>query len=239
MDEASSRAITGFATWAATYDETVAAEVERYLGMPYHEVLRRVIEAAGVGPDAWVLDVGTGTGALALAIASQLSAGRLVGIDPTPEMLRRAQANAARAGLAGRIEWERARAEALPFCDASFDVVVSCIALHHTRVRDSVREMARVLKPGGCLAIADSGRNVKWETTLGGLVRPVLALYYLVSTRSLKMMRAELEAYGQLFLRHEWEAMLREAGFRQVSVEEFPHPTSQWYSSLLVVRACK
>jgi len=239
MSETPSRAVAGFAAWAATYDQTVAEEVEKYSGMPYAEVLQRVCDAAGLAPGAQVLDVGTGTGTLALAVARQLAEGRVVGIDLTPPMLERATQNARRAGLADRIEFRCAPAEALPFPDASFDVVVSSIALHHTRVRESLREIARVLRPGGCLAAADMARNAKWETSLGFLVLPALALFYLATKRSLAMMRAEMAAYRQLFLRQEWEAMLQEVGLSGIEVQEYPHPTSEWYSSMLVIRASK
>ncbi len=239
MSATASKAVAGFTEWAATYDQTVAREVEKYGGMPYAELLRRVIEAANVAPAEQVLDIGTGTGALALAIARQLDEGRLVGIDPTVEMLRRAQENAERLGLAGRVEFRRAAAEALPFPDASFDVVVSSLTLHHTQVLPSLCEIARVLKPGGRLAIADMARNVKLETTLGVLLRPLLALFYLIGKRSLAMMRAEVAAYGQMYGKEEWEAMLHKAGFQSAEIQENPHPTSQWYSSILIIRACR
>jgi ubiquinone/menaquinone biosynthesis C-methylase UbiE len=238
-DQTPSKAVTGFSAWAATYDRTVAKEVEQYSGMPYTEMLRRVVEAANVAPNAQVLDVGTGTGTLALAIAERLTEGRVVGIDPTEAMLNRAREHARQAGLAGRIEFRAASVEALPFADASFDAIVSSIALHHTTVRKAVPEMVRVLKPGGRLAVADMSRNVRWESGLGLLILPLMAVYYLVTKRSIAMMRAEMAAYHQFFLKEEWEAMLRDAGLDPVEVQEFRHPTSQWYPSMLIIRADK
>lgn len=239
MEPAPSRAIAGFADWAATYDTTIAHEVEQYSGMPYAEVLRRVCEAAAPAPGAQVLDIGTGTGTLALGVARQLETGHVVGIDPTAQMLARAEENARKTGLAGRVEFRCAPAEALPFPDASFDAVVSSIALHHTQVRQSLREIARVLKPGGRLVAADMGRNRKWETSLGALVLPAMAVYYLATKRSVKMMRAEMAAFRQLFLKEEWEALLPEAGLCAPQVQEFRHPKSEWYSSILIIQAGK
>jgi ubiquinone/menaquinone biosynthesis C-methylase UbiE len=239
VSETRARAVAGFAAWAAAYDQTVAEEVERLSGMPYAEVLQRVCTVARPAPGARVLDVGTGTGALALAIGQTLEDVRLVGIDPTPQMLARARENADDAGLTGRIEFLPAAAEALPFADASFDVVVSSIAMHHTRVRQSLCEIVRVLRPGGRLAIADMARNPRWESTLGILLKPLLALYYLASKHSWAMMRAELAAYQQLYLQDDWEAMLREAGLQAPDVQVFPHPTSDWYSGILIISASK
>ncbi len=239
MGMGQSKAVAGFNTWAATYDQSVAEEVEKYSGMPYEEVLRRVVEAAGAAPHAQVLDVGTGTGALAFALATTLSEGHVVGIDPTPEMLRRAQENAQRLNTNSQVEFRLGAAESLPFPDNSFDIVVSSLAMHHTRVPQSLKEMARVLKPGGRLAIADMAHNPRLETTLGFLVKPLLALFYLASKRSIRMMRAEIEAYDQMYTGQQWEVMLRQAGLNDIKVQEFPHPTSKWYSSILIAQAGK
>jgi ubiquinone/menaquinone biosynthesis C-methylase UbiE len=239
MSQPTTPAVAGFSAWAPTYDQTVAKEVEQYSGMSYAEMLQCVVEAANVVPDAQVLDVGAGTGALSLAIAQRLTEGRVVGIDPTEEMLRRAQDNARATGLASRIEFRQASAEALPFPDASFDVVVSSIALHHTIVRRSLTEMARVLKPGGCLAVADMAPNVRWRSGLGLLIPPLTVVYYLIAKRSVAMMRAEMAALKQIFVREEWEAMLREAGFATAEVQEFRHPTYKWYPGIVIVQAAR
>lgn len=239
MNETTTPAVAGFTAWAATYDQTVAKEVEQYSGMPYAEMLQRVVEAANVAANAQVLDIGTGTGALALAVAQQLTEGHLVGIDPTGEMLRRAHENAQTAHLADRVEFRHASAEALPFPDASFDVVVSSLALHHTTVRQSLPEIARVLKPGGRLALADMAPNAKWKSGLGLLIPPLTILYYLFAKRSIAMMRAEMAALKQIFVKEEWETMLRQVGFASIEVQEFRHPTYQWYPGMVIIRANK
>ncbi len=112
----------------------------------------RRLAAAAVKPEgAAVLDLGTGTGDLALELARQ-GATRVVGADFTPEML----AVAARKAGAGGIEWVQADALRLPFLDASFDAVTNGFVLRNLAdLQAAFAEMARVLKPGGRLACLD------------------------------------------------------------------------------------
>ncbi len=116
-----------------------------------------ILARANVGPGDRVLDVGTGPGYLAL-VASRLVGpeGAAVGIDASPEMIDRARSRAAREG--SRAEYRVAFAESLPFEDGSFDVAVSRLVLHHLpgglKLR-ALREVRRVLRPGGRLLVAD------------------------------------------------------------------------------------
>lgn len=105
---------------------------------------------AAIGPGQRVLDVACGTGALACAAAAMAEpGGNVVGLDVNPEML--AVARRKRPDL----DWREGRAESLPFPDACFDAVVSQFGLMFFEDRrQSLEEMARVLRPGGRLAVA-------------------------------------------------------------------------------------
>jgi len=117
------------------------------------ELLARV----GVAPGDHLLDVGTGPGYLALAASRLVTpGGAAVGIDASPEMIDRARTLAARGR--SEVEYLVATAESLPFDDDAFDVVVSRLVFHHLPgdvKEQALSEIARVLKPGGRLLIAD------------------------------------------------------------------------------------
>lgn len=98
-------------------------------------------------------DVACGAGHLALSFADQ-KPGRVVGVDPAPGMLEAFRALAAE--HAAEVESVEAYAEELPFPDGSFDLVMSRLAPHHFRdIAGAVAEMARLLRPGGQLAVID------------------------------------------------------------------------------------
>lgn len=109
----------------------------------------RVLDAAGVRRGMRVLDVACGTGVLARSAAERVGAGAVVGLDVNPGMLAVARRHHA------AIDWREGRAEKLPFEDASFDAVLSQFGLMFFDDRGAaLREMWRVLRPGGRLAVA-------------------------------------------------------------------------------------
>jgi ubiquinone/menaquinone biosynthesis C-methylase UbiE len=141
--------------WAARYDlliwlVTLARE---------RTFRERLLEPARLRPGESVLDVGCGTGTLAIAAKRRVGpAGSVYGIDASPAMIARASNKAKKAGAA--VIFENGLAESLPFPDARFDVVLSTVMLHHLPRKarqQSVREMRRVLKPGGRLLAVDFG----------------------------------------------------------------------------------
>jgi ubiquinone/menaquinone biosynthesis C-methylase UbiE len=110
-----------------------------------------LVRFAVVRPGQKVLDVGTGTGVVAVT-AARLGA-ETTGLDLTPELLEQARQNASVAQLS--IEWKEGDAESLPFPDATFDAVLSQFGhMFAPRPDVAVKEMLRVLKPGGRIAFA-------------------------------------------------------------------------------------
>ena len=110
----------------------------------------QVVAEADIGPGQHVLDVACGTGALARAAAERVGpSGLVVGLDPNPDMLAVARHKRP------AIEWRDGRAESLPFADERFDAVVSQFGFMFFEDKsEALREMMRVLRPGGRLAVA-------------------------------------------------------------------------------------
>src|SRR6201989_1097783 len=123
-----------------------------------------------------VLDVGCGLGLFLIGAAKRLSTGRAVGIDKwQQENLSGNNAagtvsNAMIEGVAGKVEGHTGDARQLPFADASFDVVLSSMALHNIynagERHTAVREIARVLAPGGHVLRADVRHTSTYAATL-------------------------------------------------------------------------
>ena len=118
------------------------------------EDLARIVALAGATPQTSVLDVATGGGHTALALARV--AGHVTATDLTPAMLAAAEAHLRGAGITNAT-FRVADAQALPFADGSFDIVTCRIAPHHFPRPDAfAREARRVLRPGGRLLLEDS-----------------------------------------------------------------------------------
>jgi SAM-dependent methyltransferase len=131
------------AIWASGDYAAVASEVIPALGPV-------LVDASQVAPGDRVLDVAAGSGNAAIPAAQR--GATVVASDLTSALLERGRAEAA--GLGVDLAWEQGDAEALPYDDASFDVVMSCVGVmfapHHQVAAD---ELVRVLRPGGRLGL--------------------------------------------------------------------------------------
>jgi demethylmenaquinone methyltransferase/2-methoxy-6-polyprenyl-1,4-benzoquinol methylase len=118
-----------------------------------------------------VLDVASGTAAVAIELVRADPGRTVVGVDQSPEMLAAGRERVADGGLSERIELHEARAEALPFADGEFDAVTFTYLLRYVDdVPATLREIVRVVRPGGTVAMLEFGLP-------RGVWRPLWELY--------------------------------------------------------------
>lgn len=120
---------------------------------------RVLIDQAALQAGHRVLDIGCGTGSLAVAIKQQHPDVAIVGIDPDPKALGRARRKATRAGVT--IQFDQGFGDELPYPEASFDRVISSFMFHHLPAEERVktlRAIRRVLKPAGRFHMVDFER---------------------------------------------------------------------------------
>jgi ubiquinone/menaquinone biosynthesis C-methylase UbiE len=122
----------------------------------FERLHRALLDQADLRADHRVLDVGCGTGTLALSLKRLHRGIDVVGLDPDPNALARARRKAERAGL--QVRFDQGSADALPYPDGSFDRVFSSMMFHHLRQAQKeamLREVRRVLAAGGRLEFLD------------------------------------------------------------------------------------
>jgi ubiquinone/menaquinone biosynthesis C-methylase UbiE len=154
--------------------------------------MARLLLNMGLPSPCRVLDVGTGTGYLALHVAAGLQPqGKVLGLDLSAAMLDLARENALARSLEGCTSWKLGDAAAMPFEDAGFDAVISSGSLHHWSDPVAVfNEIARVLKPEGKVIVRDSkrihgpGLSTFFASLIGLTLPPDFRFHYWGSIRS-------------------------------------------------------
>jgi len=138
----------------------------------------RLVAALALTGNEHVLDAGCGRGLALIGCAKQLTTGKAVGIDlwfakdQSDNSADATLANAAIEGVANRVEVKTGNITKLPFPDASFDAIISMTVIHNISSRqgrdEALRELARVLKPGGRMAIFDLLHATRYADVLRG-----------------------------------------------------------------------
>jgi SAM-dependent methyltransferase len=216
---------------AATAHEmasTVGYSDEDLAGIPAEANLGlscgNAVALAGLKPGETVVDLGSGAGFDVFQAGRKVgAAGRVIGVDMTPEMLAKARRNLdvfrADTGL-DNVEFRLGEIEHLPVADASVDVIISNCVINLSPDKEQVwREMFRVLKPGGRVAVSD------------------LALLQPLPPAILEMTEALTGCIAGAVLVEETERMARDAGFGDVRLEsriDYTKAMKDWRDPLYV-----
>jgi len=167
---------------STTNEEYIPALSYRFL-TPFYDFIQRyivrdvryktlLIEQAKIQAGHHVLDLGCGTGTLAIMVKRMQPNADVVGLDADPDMLKVAKYKSSQ--QSALVQFDVGFTNKLPYPDASFDRALSSIMIHHLKTPDketTAREVFRVLKPGGQLHIIDFGKPVTWY---GKILRPFL-----------------------------------------------------------------
>ncbi len=167
--------------------------------LPESDLKEQLTVRANIRPGQRVLDLGSGTGTLALMVKARAPDSEVIGLDGDAAVVSRARSKAESAGL--QIRFDEGLATALPYEDVSFDTVVSSFVFHHLASQDkegAMREAWRVLRPGGTLHILDFGP-------------PRGAIAWLISLACRHLEEVADNVHGRL------PGMLRGAGFMDVT----------------------
>ncbi|MDE3070898.1 MAG: methyltransferase domain-containing protein [Acidobacteriota bacterium] len=189
----------------------------------------RILELADLSESDRVLDVGAGTGLLALACAPRVA--HVSAVDISPAMCDHLEEKRQSLGI-GNLEVMTDSATSLPLADGSVDVVLSNYCFHHLRDAEKPRALAearRVLRPGGRLVFGDmmfavSLANPRDRAVIGRLIRRMVARGPAGVLRVLKNAARHVSGRGEHPARAEWwRAALAEAGFTEIAVEALDH----------------
>jgi ubiquinone/menaquinone biosynthesis C-methylase UbiE len=194
---------------ARAYDE----HARRFMRIIYRRFARK---AARMDiPGKQVLDIGTGSGLLAIELARVRLDWHITGIDVSEEMLKLARQNAAGAGVSDRIDFQQAEAAALPFPDDSFALVISNVSFRLWREPLKVlEEIDRVMVPGGCCLVRDNLRL--WA------LRPLLGLAGRAMGMDTGQRRLWMRAFRSAYTLGEARSIIKESALKDARVTFIP-----------------
>ena len=168
-----------FDQWAPSYERSLA---QRWYFDPIHDRMLDVLAQASQVRPSSILDIGCGTGRLLRDAGRRWPTAHLAGVDPAPKMIEEARRQGS------RMDFHVGFAERLPYPDATMDSVLASLTFHHwAEQRRALDEVARVLKPGGWLCLAD---HAVWSFHRGQQVRSRRELETMLQRAGLELHRA-------------------------------------------------
>ena len=197
------------ADFARFYDE----HARRFMGPVYRRFAAKATGYRLSGKR--VLDIGTGSGLLAIELARVRPEWQITGIDISEDMQKIARENAARVNLAASIDFQQASAAALPFADGYFSLVICNSSLHLWADPIKVfKEIARVTSPGGYCLI--------WDNLRLAMLHPFLSLIGWIMGMNASQRRLWMQAVRSSYTIGEAKAMLKNSALKDARVIFIP-----------------
>jgi ubiquinone/menaquinone biosynthesis C-methylase UbiE len=208
-----------YESWASSYDADKVEIIRRDVGIELEEFVDRILDHCQIRAGPKILDVGTGTGLIAVSIAEQLSGDcEVLGIDISETMLQRARGRIKEDGVESSIVLKEASALDIPVGDETYDVVVCAFTIRHMGIREALNEFTRVLKPGGRLVVVDLCAPEKWRSMPAKVFLLLFRVFFSLFRRNVRA-----ERRSTLLTVNEWKALIEGMGGKAVEVEAFPN----------------
>jgi ubiquinone/menaquinone biosynthesis C-methylase UbiE len=226
MSRSNKKTKNRFGKWATAYDNTLGRSKR------HQKLLDLVVESASIKKNDIVLDIGCGTGLLSLKLLKKADC-FIQGIDSSPEMLSIFKNKIRKLKLSDKINCKLGDAENLDFNNATFDIIVSTVSLHHVKDKvPMIKKINRALKAGGKFILGDI--DVDTSGRLTDAKRLLRILDYLKEEYILAMKEGGIKAFNRIYdggKRHilndgeycisfkQWKEICRKAKFKKIVIK--------------------
>ena len=237
--ESQKQIISTFEEMAPHYEEVVDSELNLFWGWSYQGFVNTLLKMTPINPEDQILDIATGIGVIPTKIASQhTDIQSLHGLDITYPMLTRAKDKFKTAESEIPFNLVCASGMELPYMEGSFDITLCGLATHHMDVQKLLSEMYRVIKPGGRIAVADVGGSPLWKNPIIRTLIRLGAFVYFLFRENIHRAWAEADAVYNVRTKEEWQQLLIEIGFDEITVLKLKSKY-RWIPAPLVIHAKK
>ena len=211
--------IQQYESWAKSYDDDKVEIIRKDVGIELDEFVDRILYHCRLNTGQKVIDVGTGTGLIAVSIAKRLSGDcEILGIDIADTMLEKARIRIKEDGVEKSIVIKRASALDIPVDNTMYDLVVCVFAIRHMDIKEALKEFTRVLKPGGRTVVVDLYAPRKWRSMPARILLPLFRVFFIFAGKNVRA-----ERRSTLLTVNEWRTLIEEMQGQAIEIEELPN----------------